>query len=84
MEKETRTCIACRKKAHKSELIRIVSINNEPVIDETGKIDSRGIYICKNMECKAKLLKSKNISKILKIDVTEAKLKETLAKMGEI
>lgn len=84
MEIKTRTCIACRKKANKYEHIRIVSIDKEPVIDETGKINSRGIYVCRNKECVAKLLKSKNMSKILKIDTTETKLKEALAKMGEI
>lgn len=83
MESKTRTCIACRKKANKYDYIRIVSVDNEPVIDETGKINSRGIYICKNKECVAKILKSKSLSKILKIDVTEIKMKEALAKMGE-
>ena len=83
MEIKTRTCIACRKKANKYEHIRIVSIDKEPVIDIAGKINSRAIYICNNKECIAKLLKAKNMSKILKIDVSEVKLKEALAKMGE-
>lgn len=84
MVSKTRTCIACRKKANKYEHIRIVSIDKEPVIDKTGKINSRGIYICNNKECYARLIKSKNLSKVIKIDVTETKLKEALAKMGEI
>lgn len=83
MESKTRTCIACRKKANKYEYIRIVSIDQEPVIDNTGKMDGRGIYICRNKGCIDKLLKSKNLSKILKIDVTETKLKAALAEMGD-
>ncbi len=83
MKSKTRTCIACRKKGNKEEYIRIVSASGEPVIDENGKINSRGIYICNNKECISKLLKSKNLSKIIKIDLTENKLKEALAKMGE-
>lgn len=76
MVSKTRTCIACRKKATKDELIRIVSIDKKPVIDKNGKINSRAIYLCNNKECYTKLLKSKNLSRTIKIDVKETDLEK--------
>lgn len=83
MEIKTRTCIACRKKTNKNNLIRIVSINEEMIVDDSYKINARGTYICKDKKCIAKLLKAKSLSKILKIKMDENKLREALAKMGE-
>ena len=63
-----RTCIACRNKNHKQELLRIVSKNGDAVLDENQKENSRGIYICNDSKCIAKLLKAKDITKCIKID----------------
>ena len=81
--KEQRTCIACRNKNNKSNLLRIVSVENEPILDTTHKINSRGVYICNNIECIQKILKMKNPSKILKIDVDKYKFIELIENLGE-
>ncbi|HZK33449.1 MAG TPA: YlxR family protein [Tissierellaceae bacterium] len=65
-----RKCIACGKRKPKKELIRIVK-NNEKgaVIDESGKINGRGAYICSNMECVTNAEKSNRLSRALEIDI---------------
>lgn len=82
--KEQRTCIACRLKTDKKNLLRIVSINHEPVLDTTHKINSRGVYICNKRECIQKILKMKNQSKILKIDIDKEKFIKLIENLGEI
>lgn len=82
--KEKRTCIACRLKSDKSNLLRIVSINQEPMLDTTHKINSRGVYICNKRECIQRILKIKNHSKILKIDVDKEKFVKLIENLGEI
>ena len=67
-----RTCVICRQKKYKSELIRIVK-NKENIVsmDKTGKKEGRGAYICNNIECLEKAIKTKTLKKILDIDIDE-------------
>ncbi len=75
--KETRTCIACRNKNNKSNLIRIVNtIDNGVVIDFKQDLQGRGAYICKNKECFDKMEQRKILSKALKINIGKEKYNE--------
>ena len=67
-----RSCVICRQKKDKSELIRIVK-NKENIVsmDKTGKKEGRGAYICNNIECLEKAIKTKTLKKILDIDIDE-------------
>ena len=58
-----RMCVVCRQMKAKSELIRIVHSNETVVVDTTGKLNGRGIYLCASSECIAKALKSKGFVK---------------------
>lgn len=59
-----RTCIGCNTQKNKNELIRIV-INKEGSIflDKTGKANGRGAYICNNIECLEKVIKTKRLER---------------------
>lgn len=81
--KNIRTCIACKARKQKYELLRIVAIENKAVLDETQKNNSRGIYICDNKACINKLLKAKDITKCIKIDASVESMKELLKNLGE-
>ena len=55
-----RTCMGCNQKKDKKDLIRIVkNKENEISIDKTGKQEGRGAYICNNVECLDKVIKTK-------------------------
>ena len=43
-----RTCVACRTKAPKWELVRFVARDSEIVLDEKGSLPGRGAYLCKS------------------------------------
>lgn len=59
-----RTCIGCNTQKNKNELIRVV-INKEGSIflDKTGKANGRGAYICGNIECLEKAIKTKRLER---------------------
>ena len=58
-----RMCVACRQMRPKTELLRIVNTVDGAVVDGTGKLNGRGVYLCKCKECVAKALKSKGFVK---------------------
>ena len=65
-----RKCMACNTKKNKYDLIRIVKNNKgELSLDTTGKQNGRGAYICCNIECLEKVIKTNRIAKILKCNI---------------
>lgn len=59
-----RTCIGCNVQKNKQDLIRIVmNKEGEISIDRTGKANGRGAYICDNIDCLEKMIKSKRLEK---------------------
>lgn len=71
-QKPQRTCMGCNTKKDKQDLIRIVkNKDNEISIDKTGKKEGRGAYICDNITCLEKAIKSKRIEKIFDMKISE-------------
>lgn len=67
-----RTCMGCNEKKDKKDLIRIVkNKNNEITIDRTKKAQGRGAYICDNIQCLEKIIKTKRLEKILDMKISE-------------
>ena len=61
-----RTCMGCNEKKDKNQLIRIVkNKGNEINVDRTGKMAGRGAYICDDINCLEKLIKSKRLERVL-------------------
>ncbi len=57
-------CMGCNEKKDKRELIRIVlNKQGEIFIDKTEKMAGRGAYICDNICCLEKAIKSKKLEK---------------------
>ena len=67
-----RTCIGCNTKKNKNELIRIVRSKEGNIsIDRTGKADGRGAYICDNISCLEKVIKSKRLEKLFETKISD-------------
>ncbi len=63
-----RTCIACRTKAPKWELIRFVVKEGEIILDERAVMPGRGAYLCKSCFPRRDYPKIlKNLKRALKI-----------------
>ena len=62
-----RQCVGCREMKPKNQLVRVIKTpENEITIDLTGKKNGRGAYICHNIDCYNKAVKSKGIERTLK------------------
>ena len=76
--KNIRTCIACREKKDKSELIRIVKNKaGEVVVADSGYADGRGAYVCNNEKCIKKAISSKALNRSFKSNI-ETKIYDLL------
>lgn len=66
-----RTCIGCNTKKDKRDFIRIVkNKENEIEVDKTGKMHGRGAYICDNIDCLEKAIKSKRLEKSFEMQIS--------------
>ena len=65
----TRTCIACKKKKKKKNLLRIVKTEDGAVLDKTGKSNGRGAYICNDIKCIEKCIKSKALNRAFSTNI---------------
>ena len=67
-----RTCIGCNSKKSKKELIRIVKDKEGNIqIDRTGKLPGRGAYICDDVSCLDKAIKSKRLEKTFETKIED-------------
>jgi len=65
-----RTCMGCNEKKNKTDLIRIVKNSvGEINIDRTGKMQGRGAYICDDIACLEKAIKSKRIERVFETKI---------------
>lgn len=75
-----RTCIACREKRPKWELVRIVRTPQGGLeIDPRGKKAGRGAYLCKRQECWEIGLKRKRLQYALKSEIVSGQRAELIA-----
>jgi predicted RNA-binding protein YlxR (DUF448 family) len=65
-----RTCIGCKCKKPKKEMIRIVRTpDGKIIIDKTGKKSGRGAYLCSDVKCLDAAFKENSLNKSLKQDI---------------
>ena len=67
-----RQCMGCRERSAKRELIRVVRTPEGTVnLDFGGKMNGRGAYLCPNMECLKKAIRSKALDRSLEVTIPE-------------
>ena len=65
-----RTCIGCNIAKPKKELIRVVKSQDGDVsIDLTGKKNGRGAYVCRDISCLEKAIKTKRLSRAFEMPI---------------
>lgn len=58
-----RMCVACRNYRPKNELVRLVGVDGVAVVDYTGKMNGRGVYVCKCVDCIKRAVSNKHFAK---------------------
>ena len=67
-----RKCLGCMESKPKKELIRIVkNKEGEISLDKTGKKQGRGAYICGNIDCLEKAIKTKRMEREFEAEISE-------------
>ncbi|MSP11588.1 MAG: YlxR family protein [Chloroflexi bacterium] len=68
-----RSCIACRRVRDKRDLVRVVRTPEGSVeIDERGKRNGRGAYLCRSSACWALALNRKALEHALQVEIIPA------------
>lgn len=66
-----RQCLGCREMKPKKELIRIVrSAEGTLNLDAKGKMPGRGAYLCHNMDCLERAVKTKAVERALEVPLS--------------
>ena len=67
-----RQCMGCRERKNKRDMIRVVRTPEGSVnLDFSGKMNGRGAYICPDMECLKKAIRSKALDRSLEVTIPE-------------
>jgi len=83
--KPQRTCIVCRQIKDKRDLIRLVRTPaGEIIIDQTGKANGRGAYLCKSANCWEQGVQKGRLSRALKTTLTQETLDTLKAELLKV
>jgi predicted RNA-binding protein YlxR (DUF448 family) len=75
-----RSCIVCRRKKPKWELVRIVRTAEGGVeVDPRGKKAGRGAYLCRQEQCWELGLKKKRLEHALKVEIRSEQCDDLIA-----
>jgi len=65
-----RTCIVCRQVQSKREMVRLVRTpEGQLVVDETGKRNGRGAYLCRRKACWEGALNEGRLARALQMEI---------------
>jgi len=70
-----RKCTGCGEMKSKKEMIRVLlDPDGQVLIDDTGKKNGRGAYLCKKLSCLEKSIKTRGLERSLKTTLPEGLL----------
>ena len=68
----SRQCVGCRESRTKRELIRVIRTpEGQVALDETGRMNGRGAYLCRRVECLQKARRSRGLERSLKVTIPD-------------
>ena len=68
----SRQCVGCRESRTKRDLIRVIRTpEGQVALDETGRMNGRGAYLCRRVECLQKARRSKGLERSLKVTIPD-------------
>ncbi len=67
-----RQCVGCGENKEKKSMMRVIKTSEGDILlDDTGKKNGRGAYICKSAECLKKAMKNKGLERAFKISIPQ-------------
>ncbi len=79
-----RKCTGCGEMKPKKELVRVIKTVEEQILmDLTGKMNGRGAYVCRDEECLKRAIKTKAIERSLGVSVSDEVYEQLKKELGE-
>ena len=79
-----RQCMGCRERKEKRAMIRVVRCTDGEVrLDFSGKLNGRGAYLCPDLQCLQKAIKSKALDRNLEVTIPEQVYDRLTAEMED-
>ena len=67
-----RRCAGCNEQKSKKEFVRVVRTpEGQIILDETGKANGRGLYLCPDKKCLLKAKKAGRLQKSLEVAIPD-------------
>jgi len=66
-----RTCVVCRTRDNKRQLVRLVRTEDGVQVDPSGKMNGRGAYLCDDPRCWDRAVSTLILNKALKTVLTD-------------
>ncbi|MBQ3076105.1 MAG: YlxR family protein [Clostridia bacterium] len=67
-----RRCVGCNEQKSKREFVRVIRTpEGEILLDESGKANGRGVYLCPKKSCLQKARKAKRLERNLKVEIPD-------------
>ncbi len=80
-----RQCVGCGEMKSKKEMIRVIkTTEGEILLDDTGRKNGRGAYLCPSSECLKAAEKSKGLSRSFKMEIPKEIYQELEKEMQKI
>lgn len=80
-----RQCIGCREMKKKKEMLRVLRTPEEAIIlDNSGRKNGRGAYLCFSRECLEKAIVSKGLERSLKMKIPQDVYEELKREFDDI
>ena len=67
-----RTCVGCREKAARQDLVRLVLENDHVVVDEAASRPGRGAWLHRSPDCLEAAIKRKAFARAFRTSVADA------------
>ncbi len=68
-----RMCVSCRQMRPKKELVRVVRTpESGVVIDQTGRMNGRGAYLCPSAACLERAIKTRALDRALDTSIEQS------------
>ena len=80
-----RQCVGCGEMKNKKEMLRVIkTVEDEILLDTTGKKNGRGAYICPDGDCLKKAIKTKGLERSLKTAIPQEVIENLTKEMETI
>ena len=77
--------VGCREMKPKAQLLRVVKpAEGDARIDNTGKAQGRGAYVCGQIECLRRAIKSRALDRALDTKIEDAVLEQLEAQIAAL